>query len=135
MTQVEGLTTVSPPIYWVTHDSERIDHIVTDAQLLTLTAGGKDKSFEICLAAFGLAFGFLQNFWGVCCSLYQAQAPVIWDFIGSAVFLVAVTTAILAYLSHRKVSCDVDDLLTTIRSRTKAALTPRGDASSKPESA
>jgi hypothetical protein len=120
MTAQGGISTAAPPTHFVTHETQVIDHWISDDQLMALSRGGKDKSFDVAVAASGAALGFFQNFVAVLGDVYATKVITAGQMSGAFAFVVAVTIAGFAFWSYRSTQANVDDLVTKIKSRTHA---------------
>ena len=113
----EGISTATAPTHYVTQNKEIIDHWISDEQLMTLARGGKDKSFDVALAASGAAAGFSQNFFTVVSEVTSGKPISGLVLSGAFVFITAVTTAIVAFVYYRMTARSVSDLVSEIKSR------------------
>ncbi|WP_156795654.1 hypothetical protein [Bradyrhizobium icense] len=120
MTVEGGISTAAPPTHFVTHETQVIDHWISDDQLMALSRGGKDKSFDVALAASGASLGFLQNFITIVSEVSASKALAAAQLSGAFAFAIAVTIAGFSFWSHFSTKANVDDLVNKIKSRTHA---------------
>jgi hypothetical protein len=125
--EIEGLSDeIAPPDYYVTRDEKQVAHWITDEQLMKLSSGGKDRSFEVFLASISIALGFVQNFIAASIVVYGGAAPSSADFLLSIVFVVAFTTAIVAGASAKWTRKELDEIIEKIKSRKQTRIPPGG---------
>lgn len=108
---------VSPPTHFFTYDEERIEHIITDEQLMQLATGGQDISLQVSIGALGVAMGYFQNLVSVVGSVQDSSPIGTWQALGAGIFIVATTTFIVATLYYRRTSSDVRSLIEKIKNR------------------
>ena len=113
---------VRPPMQLLTLDSSVTNHAITDDQLTMLAQGGKDKSFDIAIAAAALAIGLSQNVYSVLADIISSKSPSGPNVIAGIIFVVAVTTTVIKALSYRSTKQDTDALVERIRKRTTSRL-------------
>ena len=106
---------VRPPMQLLTLDSSVTNHAITDDQLTMLAQGGKDKSFDIAIAAAALAIGLSQNVYSVLADIISSKSPSGKNVIAGIIFVVAVTTTVIKALSYRSTKQDTDALVERIK--------------------
>jgi len=108
---------VTPPVVYFTYDEERVEHIISDDKLMIIANGGKDVSLQICIGAFGVAFGYAQNLFKVVTDIKTSTPVEPWQGIGAAIFLAATAAFVLTAFYHQRTSIGVGNLIAQIRSR------------------
>lgn len=105
---------VLPPTHTLTHDKEARGHIISDEQLMQIAQGGRDVSLDVALGCLGIAAGFSQNLAFAISGISRGTLPSVWDVVGSGVFLIAATAAIVTFLyflrSGRRLTTIIDEI-------------------------
>lgn len=112
-----GAGQLTSPRHLVTHDEERIEHIISDETLMQLVRGGSDMSLQIAIGAFGIAAGYAQNMVAVIAAITADKPIGGWNGFGAAAFLLAFAVFIYASFLHRNNHTSMSDLVRNIRSR------------------
>jgi len=118
----EGISVAAAPTHYVTHTKEIIDHWISDEQLMMLSRGGKDKSFDVALAASGAALGFSQNFISLILEVSSGKPLAGLAVTGAFLFVIAATIAIVAFVYYKLTAQSVADLVSEIRARQPAKI-------------
>jgi hypothetical protein len=120
-------TQVAPATVLLTHDEERIEHIVSDDMLMRLAEGGRDISLQISLAALGVAVGLSQNLFSAISAIREASPIGQGTAVGAGICIAAGTLFVSAMLVHRRNGANVNALLDKIRNRKTGVMVERGN--------
>lgn len=123
---------LAPPTHLITHDEERIEHIISDEQLMQLASGGNDISLQVSVGALGVAVGTFQNIVNVTGAIQDGLPINGLQASAAGLFLVAATAFVIAALYYRRTSASVGKLTDKIRDRKVYRMADRPYEGGKP---
>lgn len=98
----------------VPDESERL--LLSEEHVEYLCRGGKDDSFDWCLALGGASVGFAQNVISLLRDVYYSQTPSMIDTLLAVLCSILLSAAAAKYTEHRSKKGNVELLLEKIRS-------------------
>lgn len=113
--QAVGMSLRAPTMsVTVPHEDERM--LLTQDQVDSLKRGGKDVSFDWCLALGGAGIGFLQNFIASVAAVVSGQAPSKLDLALALVCVGCLAAALAKYTEHRRNKSNTDAIVEKLKS-------------------
>lgn len=125
-TLAETSGTAAPSELWgakfVTVDEFDIGHLLSDAQLDSVSSCGNDSSFNWFAVFIGAAAGFTQNVFSAAGAVYHGNVPTGMDFTLGIISVAFYAAAIAKFTEYRRNKSKHGDLLKAIKSRKKVQI-------------
>lgn len=118
-----GLT-FDPPAPMYTRPEADVKHFITDSDLALIKSGASNHLYDLSLALFGAACGFLQNLIGLGASIAGGKPITIWEAVSAMLFVGFAAGSISLFCSNRTKENPLRKMVTAIEAREKVPFVP-----------